>query len=88
MTNGKSQASRVSLADEILTPVGVRDGLQLAVKRHSTEGLGKVIFSPDSDDLIADVEIESLPVHPDHRRFFVELGALGFHRYSDPNDSR
>jgi dTDP-4-dehydrorhamnose 3,5-epimerase len=40
-------------------------------------GIGKVILSPASADLIREVEIESFPVWPDDRGYFIEIARLG-----------
>src|SRR5712692_7750496 len=77
MPNGQAQTSRVSLADERITVIGARSGLELAIRRSSTRSLGKVISRPDSADLIAGVAIEQLQLHPDDRGFFTELSRLG-----------
>src|SRR2546427_11614426 len=77
MPNGQAQASQVSLADERITVIGARNGLELAIRRSSTRSLGKVISRPDSADLIAGVWIEQLQLHTDDRGFFTELSRLG-----------
>lgn len=41
------------------------------------KGIGKVIFSPDSSDLIAGVRIAPLALYPDDRGYFLELARLG-----------
>jgi dTDP-4-dehydrorhamnose 3,5-epimerase len=40
-------------------------------------GIGKVILSPTSADLIAEVVIEPFPVWPDDRGYFLEVARLG-----------
>ncbi len=40
-------------------------------------GIGKVILSPASTDLIADVVIKPFPVWPDDRGYFLEIARLG-----------
>jgi len=40
-------------------------------------GIGKVILSPDSGDLIADVEIKPFPLWPDDRGYFLEVARTG-----------
>ena len=40
-------------------------------------GIGKVILSPNSSDLIVDVEIEPFPMWPDDRGHFLEIARLG-----------
>lgn len=44
---------------------------------HCEKGLGKVIISPDSADLIAGVRIAPLALWPDDRGFFLELARFG-----------
>ena len=39
-------------------------------------GIGKVILSPTSPDLIADVQIKPFPVWPDDRGYFLEVARL------------
>ncbi len=40
-------------------------------------GIGKVILSPESKDLIADVEVKSFALWPDDRGYFLEIARLG-----------
>ncbi len=40
-------------------------------------GIGKVILSPSSPDLIAGVQINAFPVWPDDRGYFLEVARLG-----------
>ncbi len=40
-------------------------------------GIGRVIVSPTSDDLIAEVEISPFPIWPDDRGYFLEVARLG-----------
>jgi dTDP-4-dehydrorhamnose 3,5-epimerase len=42
----------------------------------SHPGIGKVILSPDSPDLIRDVQIKPFPVWPDDRGYFLEIARL------------
>jgi dTDP-4-dehydrorhamnose 3,5-epimerase len=69
--------SQATAVDQSLTVIGAQNGLELAIKRRSTKGLGKTISRPDSADLIAGVAIEPLQIHPDDRGFFAELARLG-----------
>jgi dTDP-4-dehydrorhamnose 3,5-epimerase len=41
------------------------------------KGLGKLILSPDSKDLISGVRVQPYPVWPDDRGFFLEIARLG-----------
>jgi hypothetical protein len=68
--------SQVTSFDQSFAVIGVRDGLELAIKRRSTKGLGKTISGPDSAGLIAGVAMEPLQIHPDDRGFFAELARL------------
>ncbi len=43
----------------------------------SAPGIGKVILSPTSSELIADVEIKPFAVWPDDRGYFLEVARLG-----------
>src|SRR2546427_12720209 len=77
MPNGQAQASQVSLADEGITLIGARNGLELAIRRSPARSLGKVISRPDSSDLIAGVEVEQMQVPADGRGFVAGLGGCG-----------
>jgi len=70
-------SNRAVLAENGITSVGERNGLDLAIRRPSGKGLGRIISRPDSADLIAGVVIEAMQVHPDDRGFFAELARLG-----------
>ncbi|HWX54287.1 MAG TPA: dTDP-4-dehydrorhamnose 3,5-epimerase family protein [Verrucomicrobiae bacterium] len=76
MTKKHLEANKAVPAGGV-TVVGVRHGLELAIKPGQAKGLGKIITRPDSPDLIADVMIEPVQVHPDDRGFFAELARLG-----------
>jgi dTDP-4-dehydrorhamnose 3,5-epimerase len=43
----------------------------------SEPGIGKVILSPTSNDLIAGVEVNPFPVWPDDRGYFLEVARMG-----------
>jgi dTDP-4-dehydrorhamnose 3,5-epimerase len=59
------------------TALGKLDtGIELKIPACET-GLGKVIVSPGSDDLIEGVEIRSFPLWPDDRGYFLEVARLG-----------
>jgi dTDP-4-dehydrorhamnose 3,5-epimerase len=51
-------------------------GLDLAVP-ECHKGLGKVILSPESADLIAGVRIQPFAVYPDDRGYFLEINRMG-----------
>lgn len=51
-------------------------GLDLAVP-ECPKGLGKVILSPESPDLIAGVRIQPFTVYPDDRGYFLEINRMG-----------
>lgn len=51
-------------------------GIEIAIPACEA-GIGKVILSPSSSDLIADVQIKSFSVWPDDRGYFLEVARLG-----------
>jgi dTDP-4-dehydrorhamnose 3,5-epimerase len=51
-------------------------GLELALP-DCERGLGRVIRTPDSDDLIQDVRLRPLQLHPDDRGYFLEIFRSG-----------
>jgi dTDP-4-dehydrorhamnose 3,5-epimerase len=69
--------NQATIGRENSAVIGEGNGLQLAIERASGKSLGKIITIPDSPNLIADVQIEPLQVHPDDRGFFTELARLG-----------
>lgn len=69
--------NQAAIEKQNITPIGEGNGLQLAIAKASMKSLGKIIASADSRDLIADVRIEPMQVHPDDRGFFTELARLG-----------
>src|SRR5689334_21664249 len=50
--------------------------LPLAIPECET-GLGSVILSPDSPQLIAGVRVKPFPVYPDDRGYFLEVNRMG-----------
>jgi dTDP-4-dehydrorhamnose 3,5-epimerase len=54
----------------------LESGTELAIP-VAEPGIGKVILSPSSSDLIADVELQPFPVWPDDRGYFLEVARLG-----------
>ena len=57
--------------------LGVTDsGIELVIPK-AAPGIGKVILSPTSADLIAGVEIAPLSLWPDDRGYFLEVARLG-----------
>lgn len=57
--------------------LGVTDsGTEIAIPT-SEPGIGKVILSPTSADLISGVEIKPLALWPDDRGYFLEIARLG-----------
>jgi dTDP-4-dehydrorhamnose 3,5-epimerase len=59
------------------TALGILDsGIELEVP-ISHPGIGKVILSTESADLIRDVKIKAFPVWPDDRGYFLEIARLG-----------
>jgi len=43
----------------------------------SAPGIGKVILSPESKDLVAGIRIKPFPIWPDDRGYFLEIARLG-----------
>lgn len=69
-------------------PLGV---LPSGVEVHVPEcapGIGKVILSPTSADLLADVQIQPFPLWPDDRGYFIEVARLSQGLVADfPSDN-
>ena len=57
-------------------PVASSDELVLAYPANE-KGLGAVILSPESEDLIAGVSVQRFPIFPDDRGYFLEVQRLG-----------
>jgi dTDP-4-dehydrorhamnose 3,5-epimerase len=57
-------------------PIAAANGLQLAYP-ECTKGIGRVISSPSSPDLIAGVRVEPLTLWPDDRGYFMEVQRIG-----------
>jgi dTDP-4-dehydrorhamnose 3,5-epimerase len=51
-------------------------GLELAYPNNE-KGLGAVIMSPDSSELISGVQVRPFPVFPDDRGYFLEVQRIG-----------
>jgi dTDP-4-dehydrorhamnose 3,5-epimerase len=51
-------------------------GLELAIPECPI-GIGSVILSPESPELIAGVKVQPLPVFPDDRGYFLEVQRIG-----------
>ena len=62
---------------EAITPIGERNGLELAIPWRGEKTVGDVILAPDSSALIGGVRIEPQRIYPDDRGFFTELARLG-----------
>jgi dTDP-4-dehydrorhamnose 3,5-epimerase len=61
----------------IATALGVTgSGVELVIPKAEA-GIGKVILSPTSPDLIAGVQITPFPMWPDDRGYFLEIARLG-----------
>lgn len=71
------EVSAAQQTGENIISLGTKNGIDMAILRRSQKTLGKVIAKPDSPDLIQDVRIEPLQIHPDDRGFFTELARLG-----------
>lgn len=54
----------------------LESGIEIAVPA-SDPGIGKIILSPQSSDLIAGVEINPFALWPDDRGYFLEVARLG-----------
>jgi dTDP-4-dehydrorhamnose 3,5-epimerase len=54
----------------------LESGIEIVVPT-AEPGIGKVILSPTSSDLIADVVIHPFPVWPDDRGYFLEIARTG-----------
>ncbi len=54
----------------------VSNGLELALP-ECVKGIGAVIGSPESPDLIEGVRVQPLSMHPDDRGYFLEVQRLG-----------
>ncbi len=65
-----------STASAAARPIPNEAGLDLAFPVNE-KGLGAVILSPDSPDLIAGVRIEPVALFPDDRGYFLEVQRLG-----------
>lgn len=53
----------------------LESGVEIAVPTCEP-GIGKVILSPTTSDLIADIQIKPFPVWPDDRGYFLEVARL------------
>ncbi|HZC65777.1 MAG TPA: hypothetical protein VE545_04335, partial [Candidatus Dormibacteraeota bacterium] len=53
--------------DAKIVSLGTKNGIDMAILPRAEKTLGKIIFKPDSPDLIEGVQIEPLAVHPDDR---------------------
>jgi dTDP-4-dehydrorhamnose 3,5-epimerase len=56
--------------------VAAGNGLELALP-VCERGLGRIISSPDSGDLIAGVRVQPFTIYPDDRGYFLEVQRLG-----------
>ncbi len=65
-----------STASAAARPIPNDGGLNLAYPSNE-KGLGAVILSPESPDLISGVRIEPFAVFPDDRGYFLEVQRLG-----------
>ena len=54
----------------------LQSGIEITVPTCD-HGIGKVILSPTSADLIADIEIKPFAVWPDDRGYFLEVARIG-----------
>jgi dTDP-4-dehydrorhamnose 3,5-epimerase len=58
------------------SPIAVQGDLRLEYPAN-TKGIGKVILSPTSPDLIAGVQVAPIAVWPDDRGYFLEVQRMG-----------
>lgn len=65
------------MADAGISPIGTRNGLELAIRHAEGKTLGAVITRVESPELIAGVVLHALQVFADDRGFFTELARLG-----------
>ena len=65
-----------SAAQTSLRQLASLPGLELAIP-ECPKGIGAVILSPESHDLIAGVKVQPLPVYPDDRGYFLEVQRIG-----------
>src|ERR1700761_3357636 len=54
----------------------LESGTEIAIPT-SEPGIGKIILSPTSPELISGVEIKPFPLWPDDRGYFLEIARLG-----------
>src|SRR5579883_193083 len=54
----------------------IESGVAIEIPK-AQPGIGKVILSPTSADLIADVALQPFPLWPDDRGYFLEIARLG-----------
>ncbi len=71
-----SEVSATQRSEGIVS-LGTRNGIELAILKRTEKSLGKIIATPDSNDLIDGVRIEPLQIYPDDRGFFTEIARLG-----------
>ena len=64
-------------AGEKIISLGIKNGIEMAIRCRTEKTLGKVIAKADSPDLIDGVRVEPLQIYPDDRGFFTELARLG-----------
>src|SRR3954452_10804765 len=57
-------------------PLAAAGNLQLGYPENQ-KGLGSVILSPDSAELIAGVRVQPFPIYPDDRGYFLEVQRIG-----------
>jgi dTDP-4-dehydrorhamnose 3,5-epimerase len=69
------------MSPETARPAAVRhlassDSLELAIP-ECAKGIGSVIVSPESPDLISGVRLQPLALYPDDRGYFLEIQRIG-----------
>lgn len=73
----ESSSPQTAHARAEIIPIGVRNGLELAIRSRGEKTIGAVIAGPASKDLIAGVKLEALSLFPDDRGYFSEIARLG-----------
>jgi dTDP-4-dehydrorhamnose 3,5-epimerase len=63
--------------------IAARGDLELAYPDERQTSLGPVILSPDSAELISGVRVQSFPIYPDDRGYFLEVQRFGRGLVSD-----
>jgi dTDP-4-dehydrorhamnose 3,5-epimerase len=60
-----------------LRRIAAHGDLELAYPNNSQRGLGSIILSAESPDLIDGVRVQPFPIYPDDRGYFLEIQRIG-----------